>query len=88
MDENKIFWGLDVFPKKRLPKINTAGVWGDDVFLQITSNIFNKNILLIPPDSFSSHNAGIYTYISALLMEDVGTLSSCFTSRNGGKIFC
>ena len=66
MDENKIFWGLDVFPKKWLPKINTAGVWGDDVFLHITSNVFNKNILLIPPHSSSSHNAGMYTYIGSV----------------------
>ena len=63
LDENKIFW-VPMYP----PKIKSAGVWGADVFLQITSNVFNKNILLIPLHSSSSH---MYTYISALMMEDV-----------------
>ena len=46
--------------------MNTAGIWGDDVFLPITSNIFNKNILLIPPHLSSSLNAGMYTYIRSV----------------------
>ena len=42
LDENKILWVSDISPKKWLLKMKYAGVWVDNVFLQITSNVFNK----------------------------------------------
>ena len=66
LDDNKIFWVSDVSPKKWLSKMKNPVVWGDDVFLQITANVFNKNIILIPLHSSSSHNAGMYTDIRSV----------------------
>ena len=66
LDDNKIFWVSDVSPKKWLSKMKNPGVWGDDVFLQITANVFNKNIILIPLHSSSSHNAGMYIDIRSV----------------------
>ena len=37
--------------------------WCDDVFLQITANIFNKNVILIPLNPSSAHHAGMYQEI-------------------------
>ena len=42
------------------------GEWADDVFLQIASNIFNRNIILIPLSASSAHHAGMYSDVRSV----------------------
>ena len=66
LDENKLFWVTDISPELWLEKMKTNGYWCDDVFLQITANILDINMILIPLSPSSSHHAGMYTDIRSI----------------------
>ena len=66
LDDNLIFWVSDISPKIWVQNMTKNGVWADDVFLQLASNIFNKNIILIPLSPSSAHHGGMYSDIRSV----------------------
>ena len=82
LEENHIF-GVQTFtPETWLHKMIKDKTWCDDAFLQITANIFNRNIILIPLSPSSAHHAGcILMFVQHMVAME--TLSSCCTLRNG-----
>ena len=60
LDGNFIFWVQNFSPDSWLETMRKDREWCDDVFLQITANIFNKNVILIPLSPSSAHHAGMY----------------------------
>ena len=66
LEQNQIFWVQNFSPESWLAKMKTDHYWCDDVFLQIVSNIFNKNIILIPLSPSSAHHAGMYLDLRAV----------------------
>ena len=66
LDENHIFWVSNTSPDVWLKKMETNGEWGDDVFLQIAANIFDKNVILIPLSASSAHHGGMYSDIRSV----------------------
>ena len=60
LEENHIFWVQTFTPETWLHKMIKDKTWCDDAFLQITANIFNKNIIFIPLSPSSAHHAGMY----------------------------
>ena len=66
LEENLIFWVSDISPKSWVKKMTQDGEWADDVFLQLASNILNRNIILIPLSASSAHHAGMYSDIRSV----------------------